>query len=82
VQELVPIFGGVAVGVLLAGLRPRHLAPGLVAAVSLAIGVAASFVSGEIEVSPAFVLWDTTQCVLAAVATGACVEGARRSREP
>ncbi|MEA2362989.1 MAG: hypothetical protein QOD71_2134 [Thermoleophilaceae bacterium] len=68
-QELIPILGGAAFGAVAAGLPSRYMRPGFVLAFCLVVGATASLVSGEIGESPLFVLWDTTQCVLAFLAT-------------
>ena len=65
--ELIPILAGVAVGLAAAridGTRTRAVAIG---ATALTAALAAGLLSGELEESWLFLLWDVAQCVVAAV---------------
>jgi|1185.fasta_scaffold423383_2 hypothetical protein len=81
--ELIPIFGGVAVGLVAARLAPKASVR-LILGAGLAIGPLATVLSGEFEESWAFLLWDTAQAIVAAALTLALARrfAARRAREP
>jgi hypothetical protein len=65
-QELVPLVSGFALGLALGLLRPAWRAPvGVLLAVAL--GVCATIVTGELEVSWGFVLVDIPLVALAAL---------------
>jgi hypothetical protein len=78
--ELIPIVAGALAGVVAARLgagRARWL---LVAAVSLLAALMAGLASGELEESPAFLVWDTAQAVAAAVLVARLAAWARPAR--
>ena len=66
--ELIPILSGCAAGGLLWSLRPTRLAVALVVVVGLAAGTLAATISGELEISIGFLLWDVGQGVLVGLA--------------
>jgi undecaprenyl pyrophosphate phosphatase UppP len=67
--ELIPIFAGIAAGLAAMALDGRRARIALVVAVAVIAGVTASVLSGEIEESWAFVLWDTAQALVAGALT-------------
>lgn len=67
--ELIPIFAGIAAGVAAMAVDGRRTRLAVVVVVALVAGVTASVLSGEIEDSWAFVLWDTTQALVAGALT-------------
>jgi hypothetical protein len=73
--EIIAVTLGAAVGCLIvsAGWQLWHAALGGASA-----GALATIVSGEIEVSPAFLLFDASQAAVAAILAGALVRRARR----
>jgi hypothetical protein len=64
-QELFPLFCGLLLGVGLGALRPGIRLP-VGAALSVALGVLATVVAGEFEVSWGFVLIDIPEVAIAA----------------
>jgi hypothetical protein len=66
--ELIPIFGGVAAGLIALRVSPRA-SIWLILVAALAIGPLATVLSGEYEESWAFVLWDSAQVLVAAALT-------------
>jgi len=60
--ELLPLAAGAVLGLWLLKLGSVRFRPAIVAIVSIVIGVTAAAVSGELEASPLFVLWDGLQC--------------------
>jgi len=65
--ELIPIVVGASIGIAsmrLGGWRAQAL---VVIPASVIVGIAAAILSGEIDKSWAFVLWDTAQALMAAV---------------
>lgn len=67
--ELIPIFAGIGAGLAAMALRDRRARIAVVVVVALIAGVTASVLSGEIEESWAFVLWDTAQALVAGALT-------------
>lgn len=67
--ELIPIFAGVAVGLLALRIAGSWARVTLVAAVALGAALVAGLASGELAESPAFLIWDTAQAVGAAILT-------------
>ena len=67
--ELIPIFAGIAAGLAAMAFGDRRARIAVVVVVALIAGVTASVLSGEIEESWAFVLWDTAQALVAGALT-------------
>jgi hypothetical protein len=67
--ELIPIFAGIGAGLAAMALGDRRSRIAVVVVVALIAGVTASVLSGEIEESWAFVLWDTAQALVAGALT-------------
>jgi hypothetical protein len=67
--ELVPIFAGIAAGLAAMALDGRRARIALVVVIAVIAGVTASVLSGEIEESWAFMLWDTAQALAAGALT-------------
>jgi len=65
--EVLVIAVGVALGVGLREVRPRALALAWIAGLGLVCGTLVTIASGEIEVSPGFLVFDAGQCVAAGV---------------
>jgi len=78
--ELVPILGGVLVGVLAAGLSSGRTRWAIGLLGCLLVGVGAAFVSGELERSFAFLLIDVPLAMLAGLAGGATFAVLARGR--
>ncbi len=72
--ELLPILGGVIVGVGVTRLRPRgHRWPWLVAG-GIVVGVVAAWVSGELAESLGFLLVDVPLATVVAIAVSVLME--------
>jgi len=71
VYEIIPLFSGVVIGVLLAHFAPRSTAvrAAVIAVAAVVVGVFAAWLSGELAESWAFALFDGAQVVVAAVLT-------------
>lgn len=80
-QELVPLFSGLVLGIGLGALRPSIRLP-VGAALSVAIGVLATIVVGEFKVSWSYVLIDIPLVALAAFLGLAAVRQLRPVRLP
>jgi hypothetical protein len=65
-NELFPLASGLLLGALMAGLRPRR--PWLGIPIAIALGVAATFVSGEYKIGWDYVLIDVPLVSICAVA--------------
>lgn len=66
--ELIPLLAGCVAGLLARSVWSLWLAVAMIAIVALASGTLAATISGELAISPAFVLWDVGQGVLAGLA--------------
>lgn len=66
--ELIPLLAGCAAGLLVRSVRSLWLAVAMIVIVALASGTLAATISGELEISPALVLWDVGQGVFAGLA--------------
>ncbi len=78
--ELIPIFAGVAAGLVALRFDARHARTAVLAAVALTAGIAASALSGELSESWAFALWDTAQALAAGALTLAAAGAWTRHR--
>ena len=80
--ELLPIFSGIVMGMLVGFLRPSLRIP-TAAALTVALGVIATIASGEYTVSWAFLLVDVPLVGISAVAGFlACRTAVRPARRP
>lgn len=61
-------MAGCAAGLLVRSVRPLWLAAAMIVVVALVSGTVAATISGELEISPVFLLWDVGQGVLAGLA--------------
>ena len=68
-EEIVPVVCGIVVGLLTHRLSPAALRAVCVAVLSVAAGVFASWVTGELAVSWLYVLIDVAQVLVAGVLT-------------
>jgi hypothetical protein len=66
--ELIPLLAGCAAGFLLRSVRSPAVAVAWIVAVAFVAGTLAATISGELEISAAFLLWDVGQGVVAGVA--------------
>jgi hypothetical protein len=81
VYEMIALLAGAAVGVALCGVPSLRRSMALAVPLGVAAGTAVTAISGELEISPAFMLLDAGQSAVAAVLTlvGARVIRQRRS---
>lgn len=68
-QEVFPVLMGALIGAGVAMLAPARMRIALPAVLSVVAGFAASALSGELEISPGFILIDVGQVVLVAALT-------------
>ena len=68
-EEVFPILAGVVVGLVLHPLKSRMLRGILILVAALGFGALASWVSGELAVSPVYIAIDAAQVAIAAVGT-------------
>lgn len=68
-EEVLPVLSGIAIGVLTFRLSPMALRAALFAALTVAAGIFASWVSGELAVSWLYILIDVGQVLVAGVLT-------------
>jgi len=66
-DEIFPVLSGVVLGFIVARMQAHTLRTAVLIVASLALGFCASWISGELAVSPWFVLVDTAQVLVAAV---------------
>ena len=77
-EEVFPVLAGVVVGLALHPVTSRVLRSILVLVFSLAFGALASWVAGELAVSPVYVAIDAAQVAIAAILTAMLVAAWRR----
>jgi hypothetical protein len=77
-EEVFPVLAGVVVGLALHPLRSRLLRSLLVFVASLGLGGLASWVAGELAVSPVYIAIDAAQVAIAAILTAMLVTAWRR----
>ena len=77
-DEVFPVLAGVVVGLAIHHVTPTWLRVLLLALFSLGFGTAASFLSGELAISWAYILIDTGQVLVAASLTAVLVALWRR----
>ena len=78
--EVFPVLAGIVVGLVAYSIASRRLQALFTAVMSLAFGVTASWVSGELAVSWLYAAIDVWQVLLAAVLTTGLVTIWRRRR--
>lgn len=66
--ELIPLIAGCAAGWLCRPVRRFWLAAAVVVLVGIVAGTLAATISGELDISPAFLLWDIGQGAFAGMA--------------
>jgi hypothetical protein len=78
--ELIPLFAGCVVGAAIVRLDQKVARAAVLVAASLIAAIAAGALSGELEESPAFLIWDTVQALAAALATAVAIHSYTRRR--
>ena len=73
-DEVFPVLGGIALGLASYAVRPLWLRAVVVVILGAGIGAVATWISGELAVSPLYLLVDAVQVIVAAVLTGGLVE--------
>jgi len=68
-EEVFPVLAGIALGLVADRVPSTMLRAALIAVVGVALGVVASWLAGELAISWVYILIDTAQVVVAAVAT-------------
>ncbi len=82
-DEVFPVLAGVVVGLATHAVRPLRLKVLLIGSLGLALGAAASWLSGELAVSWVYIFIDAGQVVGAGIMTGILVRvWLRRSAQP
>ena len=81
-DEVFPVLAGVVLGLATFTLRWMWLRVVVVGILGVALGVVASWISGELAVSWLYVLVDAAQVIVAALLTGALVRMWLRRRGP
>ncbi len=77
-DEVFPVLAGVALGLAFHHIASGGLRIALLLVLSLAFGVVASWISGELAISWVYILIDAAQVLIAAVLTAALVLAWRR----
>ena len=77
-DEVFPVLAGVALGLEFHHITSSGLRIALLLVLSLAFGVVASWISGELTISWVYILIDAAQVLIAAVLTAALVVAWRR----
>jgi len=72
-DEVGPVLAGIVIGLATHAVRPIWLKAVLIGALGIALGAAASWVSGELAVSWVYILIDTGQVIAASIMTGILV---------
>ena len=82
-DEVFPVLAGIVVGLATHAVRPIWLKALLIGSLGIALGAAASWLSGELAVSWVYVFVDAGQVVGAGIMTGVLVRvWLRRSAQP
>jgi hypothetical protein len=71
--EIVAIATGVLIGLLVQGIAATWVRVTALALGSVIVGAAVSFISGELRESWAYIIFDVSQVLIAAVLTVVCV---------
>ena len=78
-EEVFPVLAGIAVGLVAERVSSNILRGLLIGALGITLGLLASWLAGELAISWIYALIDTTQVIVAAVATlGLVVRWRRR----
>jgi hypothetical protein len=77
-EEVFPVLGGIAVGLVAQLLGSIRLRAVLIGVFGLAFGACASWISGELAVSWAYLVVDTLQVVGASLVTAIAIWASRR----
>ncbi len=78
-HELLPIMAGVVTALVAHGVGAPRLRMASVVAGSIVFGTLASFISGELLVSAAYLVFDIAQVLLTAIAATALLSWRRKS---
>jgi len=79
-DEVFPVLAGIALGLATCTLRRAWLRVAVVAILGVALGVVASWISGELAVSRLYLIADAAQVMVAAALTGILVRRWLRRR--
>jgi len=71
--EILAIAAGILIGLLVESVATRQVKVAALALGSVIVGAVVSFISGELRESWAYLVFDTTQVLIAAVVTTVCV---------
>jgi hypothetical protein len=71
--EILAIAAGILIGLLVESVATRQVKVAALALGSVIVGAVVSFISGELRESWAYLVFDTTQVLIAAVVTAVCV---------
>jgi len=77
-EEVFPVLAGVVVGLALHPLKSRVLRSIIVLVASLGLGTLASWIAGELAVSPIYIAIDAAQVAIATILTAMLVTAWRR----
>jgi hypothetical protein len=77
-EEVFPVLAGVVVGLALHPMKSRVLRSVIVLVASLGFGALASWISGELAISPVYIAIDAAQVAIAAILTAMLVTAWRR----
>jgi hypothetical protein len=77
--EIIALLAGVAIGLALRGVSPRRKAAALAAGLGVVTGIGVTALSGELEISPGFLVLDAGQTAAAALMTLAAAWALHRS---
>jgi len=77
-EEVFPVLAGVVVGLALHALKSRTLRSILALIAALGFGALAAWVSGELAISPVYIVIDAAQVAIAAILTAMLVTAWRR----
>lgn len=73
VHEIFPVAGGAALGLAVQGIRAAALRWLTLTVMALVLGLTASVISGEVELSLGFIPIDVVQVLVAALLARGCV---------
>ena len=77
-EEVFPVLSGIVIGLAVHPIASRRLRSIILAVLSVAFGVTASWISGELAVSVFYILIDVAQVLVAAILTSVLVAAWRR----
>lgn len=73
-DEIFPVFSGVVLGFIVARMSSGQTRTAVLIVASLALGLCASWISGELAVSPWYALVDVAQVLIAAIMVAVLVK--------